>query len=79
MEHPAPHFLARWVSAEAVDTNLSIIDVGLTNPITGTSQVRFVPKLTSVTGLTSTSIVLCTTNPVFIIGITHGDIRLAEV
>lgn len=73
------YFTARWVSAEAADGNLSILDTGTVSEITGTSQMRWIPKLSSVTGLTSTSTVLCTANPVVIIGIIVGDITLAAV
>lgn len=70
---------AVFVSAEAADANLSIIDTNLFNEVTGTSQVRFVPKLTHVTGLTTSSTLLVSTNPFCIIGIKHGNITLASV
>jgi hypothetical protein len=73
------HFYATWVSAEAVDSNLSIIDTKIYNELTGTSHVRWVPKLSHVTGLTTSSTVLCTINPVCIIGIVVGDVKKASI
>ena len=49
LEKKRHFFAAVWVEAEAVDANLSIIDTLEANEITGTSQIRFVPKLASAT------------------------------
>lgn len=69
---------AVFVSTEAVDSNLSIIDTGLYNEIMGTSQIRFVPKLSHVTGMTTSSTLLVSTDPLCIIGIKHGKTHLAS-
>lgn len=66
------------MSAEAVDSNLSIIDTGLVNDVMGTSQIRFVPKLAHVTGMTTSSTLLVSVDPLCIIGIKHGKTHLAS-
>lgn len=72
-------FMANWVSTEVADANLSIIDVGIVNDITGTSQIRFVPKAKSVTGLVAGSTVLCSKNPLLILCEVAGDVKVAII
>lgn len=75
---PGPFFMARWVSAEAVDGNLSIIETPFINGLTGSAHIRFVPKLSSVSGLAAGKTVLCSLQPCVIIGIVVGDITKAS-
>jgi hypothetical protein len=75
---PPAFFFAQYVQAEAVDANLSVIDTGLVNPVTNTSLIHFIPKLASVTGLTAGAVLLCSVNPVVILGIISGDITQAS-
>ena len=70
---------ATYVSAEAVDGNLSVLRLPVVSEITGTDEVRFVPKYAHVTGLTAGTRVYCWTNPFIIIGIPEGDVTLAVV
>lgn len=78
LKRTSPFFYASWVEAESVDANLSIIDTGLVNEITNTSQMRFVPKAESVSPSAGDRI-LCSSNPVVILAVVVGDISLAEV
>lgn len=71
--------VATYVSAEAVDANLSVLRLGVVSEITGTDEIRFVPKYASVTGLSPGQTVYCWTNPFIIVGIPQGDVSLAAV
>lgn len=75
---PPAYFFTKFVAAEVVDPNLSVVDIGITNEVTGTSQLHFIPKLASVTGMVAGDILLCSSNPVVILGIVQGDITLAS-
>lgn len=70
-------FHAQWVSAEGTDANLSVIATGIPSEITGTDQIRFVPKLSGVSPSAGDTVV-CLRDPVIIIGVLVGDITLAE-
>lgn len=70
----SPFFFAKFVSTDPADANLSVIEVPYTNGLTGTNQIRYVPKINS-TGTPSTGqTVLCSSNPFIIIGVVVGDI-----
>jgi ethanolamine utilization protein EutA (predicted chaperonin) len=64
-----------FTAAESVDANLSKVI------LTGdTAESRYVPKLASVTGLSSGDTVLCIKSPatgLIIIGVVVGDVTLA--
>lgn len=74
-----PIFYARWLGTEAVDANLSQIYVAGAGFSEADATIRFVPKLAHVTGLSTSSTVLCLGSPLCIIGVVVGDITLAEV
>lgn len=74
-----PIFYAKWVAAESVDANLSQIYVAGAGFDASDEIFRFVPKLAHVTGLSTSSTVLCLGSPLCIIGVVVGDITLAEV
>lgn len=68
-----------WVEAETSDPNLSrVLLPGAAKDGTDVT-LRFVPKGAHVTGLTSTSTVLMTGNPLCIIARVVGDITTAVV
>lgn len=68
-----------WVSAEAVDANLSQVVIPGGNLDGSDLTHRFVPKGAHVTGLTTSSTVLCAGNPLCIIARVQGDISLADI
>lgn len=76
LELRKPTFRAQWVSAEGSDANLSIIKTGEPSEITGTDQLRFIPKLASASPVAG-DIVECTRDPIIILGVVRGDINLA--
>lgn len=77
LEKRKPTFPAIWVSTEAVDANLSIIRLTEASEITGTNQIRFVPKLGSVSPVAEDT-VICLRDPVIILGVLKGDVNLAQ-
>lgn len=79
LERKNQYTYATWVAAESVDADLSIIDTGDVSEITGTSEVRFVPRGAHVSGLTAGATILCTKNPWVIVAVVKGDITLAEI
>lgn len=76
LEHKKTTFRAVWVSVEAADANLSIIETGEPSEITGTDQLRFIPKLASASPAAG-DVVECLRDPVIILGVVRGDINLA--
>lgn len=75
-----PHFVyGRWVAAEAVDGNLSQVLIPGGNLDGSDLTLRFVPKGAHITGLTTSSTVLCVANPLCIIAVVVGDISLADI
>jgi len=68
-----------YVGPEAVDPNLSIVDMGVVEESTATSEIRFVPKNANITGLETGMTLICLGPPFVIIGILQGDTTLAEI
>lgn len=68
-----------WQGAETEDANLSkVLVVG--SGLDGSDAVlRYIPKAEHVTGLTTSSTVLCVGNPLCIIAVVQGDITLAAI
>jgi len=75
----APMYYGVWIAAESIDANLSQVRVPGAAPDGASATVRFMPKLAHVTGLTTSSTVLCLGSPLCIIGILVGDISLAAI
>lgn len=77
---PRPSFVyGVWAGAEAVDPNLSMVTIPGGDFDGSDLTLRFVPKAEHVTGLTTTSTVLCLGNPLCIIAKVVGDISLANI
>lgn len=72
-------FYGVWVGPEAVDANLSQVRVPGGNLDGSDAIFRFIPKGAHVTGLTTSSTVLVSGNPMCIIAIVVGDITLASI
>lgn len=68
-----------WVAAEAVDADLSQVRIPGGNFDGSDTILRFVPKGEHVTGLTTSSTVLCAGSPLCIIAKVTGDISLANL
>lgn len=68
-----------WVGAETVDPNLSLVTIPGGNFDGSDLTLRFIPKAEHVTGLTTSSTVLCAGSPLCIIARVVGDISLANI
>lgn len=68
-----------WVGAESVDANLSRVRIPGGNLDGSDLTLQFVPKGAHVTGLTTSSTVLCAGSPLCIIAVVVGDISLADI
>lgn len=68
-----------WLGAETVDANLSQVRIPGGNLDGSDLTLRFIPKGEHVTGLTTSSTVLCAGSPLCIIAKVVGDISLADI
>lgn len=74
----SPFMYASFVATAVADADLSTIDTGLVNEITGTSYIDFIPKARSVGVMTFGDRILVTKDPMVILCIVDGNVDLAE-
>lgn len=68
-----------WQGAETEDVDLSKVLVAGAGLDGSDVVLRYIPKAAHVTGLTTSSTVLCLGNPLCIIAVVVGDITLAAI